>query len=58
MAYVYMVYDEDKEPVRKLYSRDELAGFLKLRPGYTYKVIKVVKPKPTEILSKLEDAPF
>jgi DNA-directed RNA polymerase subunit F len=54
MAYTYLVYDEDKELMRKVPRKEEAEALIEIRQGWSYtRALVPEKPKPV-----YEDAPF
>ena len=52
----YLIYDENKELMRKVSRREEANQIVNGRVGWTYKLLRC-KKKPID-LSMLEEAPF
>lgn len=54
MAYTYLVYDEDKQLMRKVPRKEEAQELIAIREGWSYTRAPVPeKPKPV-----YEEAPF
>lgn len=54
MAYTYLVYDEDKELMRKVPRKEEAEALIEFREGWSYtRALAPKKPQPI-----YEDAPF